>query len=61
MVLVEGEVGGKKYREPFSKGVLSKSLIRSEVDPDKAYEIASEIEQSIKNEGKTIISIKELI
>ena len=61
MVLVEGEVGGKKYREPFSKGVLSKSLIRSEVDPDKAYEIASEIEQSIKNEGKTTISIKELI
>lgn len=61
MLLVEGEVGGKKYREPFSKGILSKSLIRSEVDPTKAYEIASEIEESIQKDGTEIISISDLI
>ncbi len=61
MLLVEGEVGGKKYREPFSKGILSKSLVRSEVDSDKAYEIAKEVEESILNEGKTIISVTDLI
>ena len=27
MLLIEGEIGGKKYREPFSKGILSKSLV----------------------------------
>ena len=61
MLLVEGEVGGKKYREPFSKGILSKSLIRSDVEPTKAYEIASEIEESIRNDGKEIIAITDLI
>ena len=61
MLIVEGEVGGKKYREPFSKGILSKSLIRSEVDPTKAYEIASEIEESIQKDGTEIISISDLI
>ncbi len=61
MILVEGEVGGKKYREPFSKGILSKSLIRSDVEPTKAYEIASEIEESISKDGKEIIAITDLI
>jgi 2-phosphoglycerate kinase len=61
MLMVEGEVGGKKYREPFSKGILSKSLIRSDVEPNKAYEIASEIEESILNDGQDIISIPDLI
>ncbi|WP_323735702.1 2-phosphoglycerate kinase [Methanosphaera sp. ISO3-F5] len=61
MLLVEGVVGGKKYREPFSKGILSKSLVRSEVDPDKAYEIASEVEESITNDGTTVISVTDLI
>lgn len=61
MVIVEGEVGGKKYREPFSKGILSKSLIRSEVNPTKAYQIAAEIEETIQKEGKEIIPISDLI
>ncbi len=61
MLLVEGEVGGKKYREPFSKGILSKSLIRSEVEPTKAYEIASDIEESIHKEGNEVIALTDLI
>ena len=54
-------MGGKKYREPFSKGILSKSLIRSEVNPTKAYQIAAEIEETIQKEGKEIIPISDLI
>lgn len=61
MLLVEGEIGGKKYREPFSKGILSKSLTRSEVDPERAYKIAAEIEESIKEDGTTVISLTDLI
>ncbi|OED29850.1 2-phosphoglycerate kinase [Methanosphaera sp. WGK6] len=61
MLLVEGEIGGKKYQEPFSKGILSKSLVRSEVEPGKAYEIAVEIEKSFEEEGTTVVSIVDLI
>ncbi|RAP52110.1 MAG: 2-phosphoglycerate kinase [Methanosphaera sp. SHI613] len=61
MLRIEGEVGGKKYQEPFSKGILSKSLIRAEVEPERAYAIAAEIEESITNEGKDVISITDLI
>ncbi|MBR3214071.1 MAG: 2-phosphoglycerate kinase [Methanosphaera sp.] len=61
MLLVEGEVGGKKYQEPFSKGILSKSLIRAELEPARAYAIAAEIEEKIKSEDKETISITELI
>ncbi|RAP53595.1 MAG: 2-phosphoglycerate kinase [Methanosphaera sp. rholeuAM270] len=61
MLLVEGEVGGKKYREPFSKGILSKSLIRAELEPERAYTLASEIEESIRKEGIEVIPISDLI
>ena len=43
MIMVQGEVSGKKYTEPFSKGVLARSLTRAEMDPNKAYTIASQI------------------
>ena len=61
MLLVEGEVGGKKYREPFSKGILSKSLIRAELEPERAYTLASEIEESIRKEEIEVIPISDLI
>ena len=40
--MVQGEVSGKKYTEPFSKGVLSRSLTRAEMDLTKAYEVPRE-------------------
>ncbi|MBQ6219338.1 MAG: 2-phosphoglycerate kinase [Methanosphaera sp.] len=61
MLLVEGVVGGKKYREPFSKGILSKSIERADIDSEKAYTMASEIEESVKQDGKNIITLVELI
>ena len=60
-ILVEGEVGGKKYREPFSKGVLSRSLTRAEMDPDQAYTFASQIEAHLTDIGIKVINLDDLI
>ena len=60
-ILVEGEVGGKKYREPFSKGVLSRSLTRADMDPDKAYTFASKIEAYLMAQGVKVIDLDDLI
>ena len=61
MVLVEGKIGDKTYREPFSKGILSKSLIRSEIDPAKSYEIAVEIEKYYVDNNIEVVKIEDLI
>ncbi|MCE5213493.1 MAG: 2-phosphoglycerate kinase [Methanobacterium sp.] len=61
MILVEGKVGGKKYREPFSKGVLARSLTRAEMDPNKAYTFASHIEAYLRSEGIQVIDLEDLI
>ncbi|MDO5851696.1 MAG: 2-phosphoglycerate kinase [Methanobacteriaceae archaeon] len=61
MIIVEGEVGGKKYREPFSKGVMSRSIIRAEMEPNKAYSLATQIENELKSQNIKIIKISELI
>lgn len=61
MIMVEGEVSGKKYREPFSKGVLARSLTRAEMDPNKAYTFSSQIEAQLKNDGVTLINLDDLV
>lgn len=61
MIMVEGEVSGKKYTEPFSKGVLARSLTRAEMDPNKAYEFASQIEDHLIEEGIEVITLDDLI
>ncbi|MBI5681031.1 MAG: 2-phosphoglycerate kinase [Methanobacterium sp.] len=61
MIMVEGEVSGKIYREPFSKGVLARSLTRAEMDPNKAYEFASQIEDHLRKEGIKVINLDDLI
>lgn len=61
MIMVEGEVSGKKYTEPFSKGVLARSLTRAEMGPNKAYTFASQIEYHLKNKKITLITIDELV
>ena len=47
MILVRRELKGKVYTEPFSKGILSRTLIRAELNPSKAYEIANKIESDL--------------
>jgi 2-phosphoglycerate kinase len=59
--MVEGEVSGKKYREPFSKGVLARSLTRAEMDPNKAYTFSSQIEAQLKKDGVKLIKLDELV
>ncbi|KAF5078595.1 2-phosphoglycerate kinase [Methanobacterium aggregans] len=61
MIMVEGEVTGKRYREPFSKGVLARSLTRAEMDPNKAYTFASKIEAHLREEGIGVINLNDLI
>jgi 2-phosphoglycerate kinase len=61
MIMVEGEVSGKKYREPFSKGVLARSLTRAEMDPNKAYTFSSQIEAQLKKEGIKLINLDDLV
>lgn len=61
MIFVEGEVSGKKYTEPFSKGVLARSLIRAEMDLTQAYELAGSIEEKITNQGIELITIEDLV
>lgn len=61
MIMVQGEVSGKKYTEPFSKGVLARSLTRAEMDPNKAYTVASQIEAHLKKENVELISIDDLV
>lgn len=61
MIMIQGEVGGKIYTEPFSKGVLSRSLTRAEMGPNKAYSFASCIESRLKEEKINVITIDELV
>jgi len=61
MIMVEGEVSGKKYREPFSKGVLARSLTRAEMDPNKAYTFSSQIESQLKKDGIKLINLDDLV
>ncbi len=51
----------KKYREPFSKGVLARSLTRAEMDPNKAYTFSSQIEAQLKKEGVKLIKLDDLV
>lgn len=61
MIMVQGEVGGKIYTEPFSKGVLSRSLTRAEMDPNKAYSFASCIESKLRKKNILFITIDDLV
>ncbi|AMD17902.1 2-phosphoglycerate kinase [Methanobrevibacter sp. YE315] len=47
MIWVTGEVDGKKYKEPFSKGIMSRSLNVADIGSQRAYEIASDIENEL--------------
>ncbi|WP_407412842.1 2-phosphoglycerate kinase [Methanobrevibacter sp.] len=50
MIWVTGEVDGEKYKEPFSKGIMSRSLNVADIGSQRAYDIASDIEaELIKN------------
>jgi len=55
MIWIIGDVDGKDYKEPFSKGILARSLNFTDVGSERAYEIASDIESKLVMEGVTEI------
>ena len=60
MIWVTANVDGKNYKEPFSKGILSRSLNVADIGFQRAHEIASDIEMDLINNDVTEISSKEL-
>lgn len=60
MIWVTGDVDGKKYKEPFSKGIMSRSLDVADIGIERAHDIASDIEAGLIRNNVTEISSIEL-
>ena len=60
MIWITGNVEGKKYKEPFSKGILSRSLNVADIGFERAYDIASDIESDLIQNNVTEITSYEL-
>ena len=60
MIWVTGDVDGKKYKEPFSKGIMSRSLNVADIGIERAHDIASDIEAYLIKNNITEISSVEL-
>ena len=60
MIWVVGNVDGNYYKEPFSKGVLARSLRVSNLGLDQAYDIANDIENKLIEKNIREISVDEL-
>ena len=60
MIWVTGNVDGEKYKEPFSKGIMSRSLNVADIGIERAHVISSEIESDLIKNNVTEISSSEL-
>ena len=60
MIWVTGDVDGNVYKEPFSKGILARSLNIADIGSLRAHEIASDIESELIMKSITEISSEEL-
>ena len=60
MIWVIWNVDGNYYKEPFSKGILARSLRVSSLGLDESYEIASDIENKLIENNIEEISVDEL-
>lgn len=60
MILVKGKVEGKVYKEPFSKGILARSLTVADLGVEDAYKIATAIEMNLALDGVSEISVSDL-
>ena len=60
MIWVTGNVDGEKYKEPFSKGILARSLNVADIGSERAYGIASDIECELIKDNVDEISSYEL-
>ena len=60
MIWITSDVEGKMYKEPFSKGILSRSLNIADIGFQRAHEIASDIEKELIDKGVNEIASYEL-
>ena len=60
MIWVTSDVDGNKYKEPFSKGIMSRSLNVADIGIERAHDIASDIETNLIKNNITEISSTEL-
>ena len=60
MIWVIGDVDGKQYKEPLSKGILSRSLNVADLGTERAHKIASDIEADLIKKNITEISSFDL-
>lgn len=60
MIWVTGDVDGKMYKEPFSKGIMSRSLNVADIGIERAHQLATDIEDYLIRNGITEISSKDL-
>ena len=60
MIWVTGNVDGKMYKEPFSKGIMSRSLNVADIGIERAHEIASDIEADLIRNNIIEISSQDL-
>lgn len=60
MIWVTGDVDGEVYKEPFSKGILARSLNVADIGSLRAHEIASDIEEELNDKGISEISSSDL-
>ncbi|WP_405304994.1 2-phosphoglycerate kinase [Methanobrevibacter sp.] len=60
MIWVVGDVDGKKYKEPFSKGIMSRSLNVADIGTERAHDIAGDIENELIKSNIVEISSSDL-
>jgi 2-phosphoglycerate kinase len=53
-------IGGQGRGRPFSKGILSQSLLAAAIDPNDAFDVAREIERDLITKGVREIHRREL-
>ena len=61
MIWVTGDVDGKLYKEPFSKGIMSRSLNVADIGIERAHEISCDIEEYLIKNNITEISNSDLV
>ncbi len=60
MIWVIGDVEGEQYKEPFSKGIMSRSLDVADIGTVRAHDIAEDIEQELLKNNITEITSSDL-
>ncbi len=60
MIWITSDVEGEIYKEPFSKGILSRSLNIADIGSQRAHDIAADIEVELIESGVTEIASYEL-